>query len=306
MVRFIAVRAAQAVLAIVAASMLVFVLLRLSGDPVARMLPDTAGPEAVATMRAELGLDRPLHEQYLRFAGDALRGDFGDSIRFARPALGLILERVPATLLLGGVAFALTVLFGIPGGVYAAARHGGNWDRLVRLFATLGQAMPTFWLGTLLILLFAVRLRWFPTSGAGGIEHVTLPAVTLGLFGLAGLARMARSSTLEALRAEYVRFARVKGVPERFVLWRHAFPNAALSVLTFSGLLLINLLSGSVIVETVFGWPGVGATMIEAAHARDFPVIQAAAMLLAAAYVAVNFLVDVCYGLLNPRIGGGS
>lgn len=249
-------RVGQALLAIVAALLIVFFLVRLSGDPVMLMVTPDATPDQIDAMRERLGLDGSVIQQFGAFIGHALQGDLGTSLRTHRPASQMVLERLPATLQLGLTAFALTMVVAVPVGVYAAAKQGGRFDRFTRLAMAVAQAVPAFWLGAVLILIFSVNLGWLPTSGRGGWQHMVMPVITLSLFSMAGLARLTRSSVLETLRTEYVKFARVKGASDAKVLWTHAFRNAFLGVLTLAALLLLNTLSGAVIVETLFSWPG--------------------------------------------------
>jgi peptide/nickel transport system permease protein len=240
--------------------------------------------------------------QYWTFISHAVQGDFGKSVRFRRPAMDLILERYGATLELGGLAVLIVIAVALPVGVYAAVRRNSGLDYVARAFAALGQAVPPFWLGLLLVLVFGVMLRLLPTSGRGTPLHVLLPGITLGWFAVAGLMRLTRSSMLDVLGSEYVKLARIKGLPERTVIWKHAFKNAALPVVTFAALLFVALLNGSIIVETVFGWPGLGLLVIEAVDSRDYPIVQAVVMCLSAMYIGVNLVVDVLYAYLNPRI----
>lgn len=302
MQRYIAGRVVQAILLLVVVSIIIFVMARLSGDPLEIMMPPEATQQDLALVRAHLGLDRPWPEQYWIFLRQAVRGDFGRSIRFSRPALDVVLERFPATLELGGLAMLISVLIALPVGVYSAARRGTLLDYVSRGLAALGQAVPPFWLGVVLILVFGVLLRLLPTSGRGTPAHLILPGITLGWFTAAGLMRLTRSSMLDVLGAEYIKLARIKGLPERIVVWKHAFKNAALPVLTFAVLQFITLITGSIIVETVFAWPGVGRLVIEAVQFRDYPIVQTVVLILSALYISANLLVDVLYGYLNPRI----
>jgi len=302
MQRYITGRILQAIASMVFVSAVVFTLVRLSGDPIEIMMPAEATKEDIALMRASLGLDRPWPVQYWMFVSRAARGDFGRSVRFNRPALDVVAERYPATLELGGLAIVIVLLIAIPVGVYSAVRRSGALDYVSRGFAALGQAVPPFWLGLVLILVFGVFLRLLPTSGRGTPAHILLPALTLGWFAAAGLMRLTRSSMLDVLGAEYVKLARIKGLPERRVIWKHAFKNAALPVVTFAALLFVSLLNGSIIVETVFSWPGLGLLVIEAVQFRDYPVVQMVVLLLSAMYILANLLVDVLYAYLNPKI----
>jgi peptide/nickel transport system permease protein len=300
--RYIIGRLIQALVSMLVVSIVVFALVRLSGDPIQIMAPPEASQADIAAMRAHLGLDRPWPVQYWWFATRALQGDFGQSIRFRRPALDLILERYGATLELGGLAVLIVIAVAIPVGVYAAVARGTRLDYTARAFAALGQAVPPFWLGLLLVLIFGVLLHLLPTSGRGTPLHIVLPGITLGWFAVAGLMRLTRSSMLDVLGSEYVKLARIKGLPERRVIWRHAFKNAALPVVTFAALLFVALLNGSIITETVFSWPGLGLLVIEAVDSRDYPIVQGVVLCLSAMYIGVNLLVDVLYAYLNPKI----
>ena len=302
MQRYIVGRLFQSVVSLVVVSVVVFALVRFSGDPIAIMAPPEATQQDIELIRAYLGLDRPWTVQYWRFATRALQGDFGQSIRFRRPAMDLIFERYGATLELGGLAVLIVIVVAIPVGVHAAVRRGTALDYVARGFAALGQAVPPFWLGLLLVLLFGVLLRLLPTSGRGTPLHILLPGITLGWFAVAGLMRLTRSAMLDVLGSEYVKLARIKGLPERQVIWKHAFKNAALPVVTFAALLFVALLNGSIIVETVFSWPGLGLLVIEAVDSRDYPIVQAVVMCLSAMYIGVNLLVDMLYAYLNPKI----
>jgi len=292
--RYVVGRLLQSLVSMVVVSLVVFTLVRLSGDPIQIMAPPEASQADIERMRAYLGLDRPWAVQYWTFISHAVRGDFGTSVRFRRPAMELIAERYGATLELGGLAVLIVIAVALPVGVYAAVRRGTALDYTARALAALGQAVPPFWLGLLLVLVFGVLLRWLPTSGRGTPLHVLLPGITLGWFAVAGLMRLTRSSMLDVLGSEYVKLARIKGLPERTVIWKHAFKNAAL--------LFVALLNGSIIVETVFGWPGLGLLVIEAVDSRDYPIVQAVVMCLSAMYIGVNLLVDVLYAYLNPKI----
>ncbi len=302
MQRFILGRVIQSLVSMFVVSIVVFALVRLSGDPIQIMMPAEASKADIELVRAHLGLDRPWVVQYWRFATQALQGDFGRSVRFRRPALDLVAERYGATLELGGLAVLIVLVVALPVGVYSAVRRGTALDYTARAFAALGQAVPPFWLGLVLVLIFGVLLHWLPTSGRGTPLHVLLPGITLGWFAVAGLMRLTRSSMLDVLGSEYVKLARIKGLPERRVIWRHAFKNAALPVVTFAALLFVALLNGSIIVETVFGWPGLGLLVIEAVDSRDYPIVQTVVLFLSAMYIGVNLLVDVLYAYLNPKI----
>jgi len=302
MQRFIIGRVVQSIASMFVVSVVVFALVRLSGDPIQIMMPAEASKADIELVRAHLGLDRPWTVQYWRFLTQALQGDFGRSVRFRRPALDLVAERYGATLELGGLAVLIVIAVALPVGVYSAVHRGSPLDYAARAFAALGQAVPPFWLGLVLVLIFGVMLHLLPTSGRGTPLHVLLPGITLGWFAVAGLMRLTRSSMLDVLGSEYVKLARIKGLPERRVIWRHAFKNAALPVVTFAALLFVALLNGSIIVETVFGWPGLGLLVIEAVDSRDYPIVQTVVLFLSAMYISVNLLVDILYAYLNPKI----
>jgi len=302
MQRFIIGRVVQSIVSMFVVSVVVFALVRLSGDPIQIMMPAEASKADIELVRAHLGLDRPWTVQYWRFLTQALQGDFGRSVRFRRPALDLVAERYGATLELGGLAVLIVIAVALPVGVYSAVHRGSPLDYAARAFAALGQAVPPFWLGLVLVLIFGVMLHLLPTSGRGTPLHVLLPGITLGWFAVAGLRRLTRSSMLDVLGSEYVKLARIKGLPERRVIWRHAFKNAALPVVTFAALLFVALLNGSIIVETVFGWPGLGLLVIEAVDSRDYPIVQTVVLFLSAMYISVNLLVDILYAYLNPKI----
>ena len=279
-----------------------FVLLHLAGDPLAGLIPPGAGPEVEGQIRTAYGLDRPLPMQYLDFVGRALRGDFGDSWRQGRPALDAVLERLPATLVLTTVATALAVAVGCFLGVLAAARPGSLWDIGARLTALLGQAVPTFWLGTMLILLFAVDLRWLPASGLEGPGSVMLPAVSLAAYPAATLTRLLRVTMIEALGADYIRTARAKGLSRSRILFGHALRNAALPALAFTGVQVGFLLGGAVIVEGVFAYPGIGGLALEAVVARDIPLVEAFVWVVAVMILVVNALSGLLAMLLDSRL----
>jgi peptide/nickel transport system permease protein len=300
--RYIVGRILQSIVSMLVVSVVVFALVRFSGDPIQIMMPAEASKADIELMRVSLGLDRPWPVQYWRFISRVVQGDFGKSVRFRRPALDLIAERYAATLELGGLAVLVVIVVALPVGVYSAVRRGTALDYAARAFAALGQAVPPFWLGLVLVLIFGVLLHWLPTSGRGTPLHVLLPGITLGWFAVAGLMRLTRSSMLDVLGSEYVKLARIKGLPERQVIWKHAFKNAALPVVTFAALLFVALLNGSIIVETVFGWPGLGLLVIEAVDSRDYPIVQAVVLFLSTMYIGVNLIVDILYAYLNPKI----
>lgn len=304
MQRFIMIRIGQALIAVVAVSIIVFSLSHLSGDPLSVLLPmGEVSPEDIDELRAKWGLDKPLITQYGVFMGNALRGDFGDSYAFGgQTAMGMVMSRFPATLLLAGSALLVSIVIGIPLGVITAAKKDSFIDYQGKGLAFLGQAIPSFWLGIMLMWLFSVKLGWLPTSGTGGITHLILPAFTLGLFQVAALLRLIRSSMLDTLDTEYVKEARIKGLPEWKVVWKHALRNALIAPLTYFAIIIGSLFTGAVIVETVFSWPGVGQLAVGAVQGRDFPVLQAVVIVGSAIYIGANFLVDILYAYVDPRI----
>ena len=283
-------------------SLIVFLLARLSGDPLNIMLSEEASKEDYAVAAKHWGLDRPLTEQYLTFLGNALRGDLGQSIRLRRPALELVWERLPATLQLAGAAIFVSLVIAIPIGVLSAVKRDTPLDYVGKVIALVGQSMPSFWLGIVLIWIFAVTLGWLPASGTGSFQHFILPAVALGWYQVAAVMRLVRSAMLDVLDSEYVKLARIKGVAERGVVWKHCLRNAAIPPLTYIGFIVAVLLTGSIVIETVFAWPGIGLLAIDAVRYRDFPVVQTVVLLYAAKYVIINLLVDVAYVYVDPRI----
>jgi peptide/nickel transport system permease protein len=302
MIGYLLKRIVHAIAVLVGVVSVTFVLLHLAGDPLAGLIPPGASPEVTAQIRHAYGLDRPLPEQYVDFATRALRGDFGDSWRQGRPALAAVLERLPATVALTAVATALAVAVGGLLGVTAAARPGSLWDGLARLAALLGQALPAFWLGTMLILIFAVDLRWVPSSGLTGPAAVVLPALSLAAYPAATLTRLLRASMLETLGADYIRTARAKGLPSFRILVSHALRNAGLPALAFTGLQAGFLLGGAVIVENVFAYPGIGALALYAVATRDIPLVSAFVWVVAVLILLINTSTDLVSALLDPRL----
>jgi peptide/nickel transport system permease protein len=286
-------------------ALLTFLLLHLvPGDPVEAMLGESATPADRAALRAELGLDAPLPFQLARYAAALVRLDLGQSLVSRRPVGELIAERFPATLQLAAAALGLAIAVAVPLGVLAARRRGGSADQAAMGLALLGMSVPTFWLGPLLMLVFAVWLGWTPISGREGIDSLILPAATLGTGMAAVLARMTRASLLETLGEDYIRTARAKGLSEARVVWRHGLRNAALPVVTVLGMQLGALLGGAVITETVFSWPGIGSLLVESIQRRDYPVVQGCVLLVSVTYVLVNTATDALYAWLDPRVRG--
>lgn len=280
----------------------VFIVLRVSGGPAQIMLSDEAAPAAIEAFRERWGLDRSYAEQYLTYLGAMLQGDFGDSFRDGRPALQVVLERIPATLQLGVTALLITLVLGIPAGIIAAL-HRGKWiDHAAMSFTIFGQSVPNFFLGIILILVFSMTLRWLPSSGTGSIWHLLMPALTLSTAAAATVARFTRSSMLDVLHQPFMRTARAKGIPYDRRVLRHALPNAAIPVVTVVGMRIGGLIGGAVTIETVFAWPGAGMLLVNAVNQRDLAVVQAVVLLVAFTMVVVNLIVDLTYGWLDPRI----
>jgi peptide/nickel transport system permease protein len=302
MLRFILRRAGNGLISVVGASLVIFMISRLSGDPTALLMPPDAPPQAIEAMRTALGLDRPLWTQYLIFASNALVGDFGTSYRWQQPALTLVLDRLPATIELAVAALLFSVSLAVPLGILSAVYRGGWIDRIGRIVAMLGQAMPNFWVGLMLILVFAVGLGWLPAFGRGGIENLILPAIALGWYPVAAQTRIVRSGMLDVLESDYIRLSRALGTPERLIVWKYAFRNAAVPLLTMLGVYFAAMLGGAFIVEVIFAWPGIGRMVVEAVFARDFPVVQAGVLFSSVLFVLSSLLVDISYGLVDPRI----
>lgn len=282
-----------------------FIVLRTSGDPVVALLGPDALPNEVEQFRSQWRLDRPLPEQYVAYIGNLLSGDFGKSYQDGRMVLAIIGERLPNTLLLGGFAYLVALLIGIPAGIMAAVNRGGAIDRLVMALAVCGFALPNFFLGILLILLFSLQLRWLPSAGMGTFWHLVMPSITLGVYVAGTLARFTRSAMLEVLERPYMRTAAAKGVPFIGRVLRHALPNAAIPVITIIGLNLGALVGGSIVVETVFGWPGIGRLLVTAVASRDLALVQGLVLVAAAFMILANLLVDLAYGVIDPRLRAG-
>ena len=296
-------RLVLAVLTFWAVSTIVWGLLYLTGDPVAILLAGTpAGQADVEQLRRALGFDRPLPIQYLHFLSGAVQGDLGNSLRSGESALLLVSRRIGFTVQLALLAMTLALAVSIPVGIVSATRRGSLTDRTLMLLTMVGQSMPIFWVGLLMIAVFAVELRWFPAGGAGGIKYLILPAATLALYPMARIARLVRSSLVDVLNQDYILAARARGLREALVVGKHALKNAALPVVTIVALQFGYMLGGAVITETIFGWPGIGLFTVTAIHERDFPVVQATVVLASGMFIALNFLVDLLYGWLDPRI----
>ena len=302
MKKFILKRLGYACVSLFVLSLTIFLFVRITGDPTTLLVEPGASKADIDALKSQLGLDRPIWVQYVSFMSSVLQGDFGRSFYYRTPVLELYMSRLPNSLLLGLVAMAFSLLIGIPSGILAAVRVNGFWDGAGKIFALLGLSMPQFWVGLLMILLFSVYLGWLPSSGSGTPWHVLMPAFALGWYFAAAHMRLTRSSMLEVLGSEYVKLARLKGLPEALVICKHAFKNALIPVLTLAGINLVLMINVSIVVETVFAWPGVGRLFYEGIAFRDFPVVQASVILSGGMIVAVNLVVDVLYAWIDPRI----
>jgi ABC-type dipeptide/oligopeptide/nickel transport system permease component len=302
MQRYIVMRFLQSLLALVILSVLIFLLARATGDPLMLILPMQASEEDYANARHILGLDKPLPVQYGMFIAKALRGDFGTSLRARKPVKELLLERLPNSVKLAGFSLLVSLAVAFPLGVVAAVKKGTGIDTAANVIAVLGQSLPAFWVGILLIELVAGRWQILPAGGTGGFSHYILPGFTLGWFVVAGMMRLLRSSMLDVLDSEFIKMARVKGVPERWVVWKHALRNALIPVVTFGAIYFAIIVTTAIVVETVFAWPGMGRLTYEAITSRDFPVIQAVVLTTAVIVIVVNLGVDILYAYLDPRI----
>ena len=303
MQRYVVVRLFQAFLSLIAVTIIVFLLGRLTGNPLDVLLPLEAEEADYIRVEKVWGLDKPITTQYLIFMKNAARGNFGESIKWrGNSAMGLVIDRLPATAILALVSLAVATLIAIPIGVFSAVRRGTVFDFGGKTIALFGQSLPPFWLGIVLMWIFAVELDWLPTSGKEGVKSIILPAIAIGWAQVAALMRLVRSSMLDVLESEYVKLARIKGVTENKVIWKHCLRNAGIAPLTYFGLILAGLMVGSVSMEAVFSWPGVGLLAIDAVKARDFQVLQAVVIVFSGIYIAANLAVDIAYAYLDPRI----
>jgi len=302
MTKYIGKRFLQSIIAIWGITLIVFLVLNVAGDPITLMLPPTASFEEMEALRQKLGYNDPLIVQYWRFLSNALRGDFGQSYNYNEPALSVVLERVPATVTLAVTAFIISLLIGIPTGILSAVKRNSVLDTMIRSFALLGQCVPAFWLGIMLMLFFSVKLKWLPTSGFQSWNALILPSLTLGLFSAATITRMLRSNMIEIMGKEYIDTARAKGLQNTIVIMKHAFKNALSTILTVMGLQIAGLLGGAVITETVFAWPGIGRLLVQSINNSDFMVVEVIVIIMATSFVVVNFIVDILYCIINPRI----
>ena len=302
MLKLVVNRLIWGVVVVLLISVVIFGLSRAAGDPRNIYLDEYATPEAWDAWGVRMGLNRPLVVQYAVWLGQVLRGDFGQSLFYDVPSSRLVAERLPNTLQLGAVAFLVSILIGIPLGIVSAVARGSFVDYLARGFALLGQALPVFWIGLMMILIFAAQLQWLPSSRKEGWDHFIMPAIALGWLPAAGLLRITRGAMLNILDSEYVKLARAKGVSRVRIVWVHAFRNAIIAPLTLAALILAAFLTGTVVVETVFAWPGVGRLAVQSIKNNDFPVLSAIVLMFAGFYIFVNLIVDVLYARLDPRI----
>jgi peptide/nickel transport system permease protein len=299
-------RVLYSIVSLILLSMMIFCMVRITGDPAVLMAEPGAKEEDLQAIRHEFGLDKPLVVQYYLFVKSMLRGDFGKSIYYRIPALDLYIQRFPASLLLAAVAMTLSLMIGIPVGIFSAVRINTWFDNFGKIFAILGLSLPSFWVGLMLILTLSVYLNWLPSSGADGWKHLIMPAFSLGWVFTAAHMRLARSAMLEVLGSEYIKLARIKGLSERLVIAKHAFKNAVIPVLTLAGINLVLMVNVAVVVETVFAWPGVGRLLYEGISFRDFPVVQTTVLMGGVMFVGVNLLVDILYAYIDPRIRYGN
>ena len=303
---FVLRRAGYALVSLFLLSLTIFLFVRVTGDPAALLVEPGASPGDVAAIHHKFGLDRPLWVQYAWFMAALLRGDLGQSFYYQTPVMGLYLSRLPYSLELAAVAMLFSLSIGVPAGILAAVNVGGFWDNAGKLFTLLGLSLPAFWIGLLMILLFSVYLGWLPSSGAGTPWHLVMPSLALGWYFAAAHMRLTRSSMLEVLGSEYIKLARIKGLPQTLVIGKHAFKNALIPVLTLAGINLVLMVNVAVVVETVFAWPGIGRLLYEGITFRDFPVVQGVVIMGGAMIVIVNLLIDIVYAVIDPRIRLGS
>ena len=302
MKQFVIRRIGYCVLSLFLLSLTIFFFVRVTGDPATLLVEPGASPADIAAIHHQFGLDRPLIVQYALFMGSVLTGDLGQSFYYRTPVLELYWSRLPNSVMLATAAMAFSLLIGIPSGILASVRVGRFWDNAGKVFALLGLSLPSFWVGLVMILIFSVYLGWLPSSGSGTPLHLIMPAFALGWYFAASHMRLTRSSMLEVLGSEYVKLARLKGLPQSLVIAKHAFKNALIPVLTLAGINFVIMISVAVVVETVFAWPGVGRLLYEGIAFRDFPVVQGTVLMLGAMTVIVNLVVDVLYAVIDPRI----
>lgn len=300
--RFILVRLLQTLVALVGIAMLIFGLVRISGDPAMMLATATSTAEDIANIRKNLGLDKSIPEQFVIFASDVVRGDLGTSLFKKKPVTGMIAEVLPNSIKLGLPSFIVGMTLALLLGVLGATRRDTAMDNGVKFLAILGQALPGFWVAIVAVYFFSVKWKLLPTSGMGGIEFYILPVSTMAFFLLPGMMRLVRSSMLDVLDSEYIKLARIKGLPERVVIWKHALRNALIAPLTVAGMLLAGIITGAVIIETVFSWPGVGRLLVDSVIGRDFPLVQGITLMVAVVVLGINLLVDILYAYVDPQI----
>jgi len=302
MARFVLIRVLQSIIALIGIMVLVFLLLRVSGDPVTLIRSPNMSEEQVQAIYHQMGLDKPLPQQFWLYLSELARGDLGTSLVKQRPVSEMIGDALPNTLKLGIPSFIIGMSLAFLLGMLAATRRDSIWDQGIKFLAVLGQALPGFWVAIMAILIFYQNLRWFPVGGMSTPAHYVLPVATMVFFMLPGMMRLVRSSMLDVLDTEYIKLARIKGLPERTVIWKHALRNALISPLTILGMLFAGIISGAVITEQIFNWPGMGRLAIEAVFGRDFPVVQAIVLIVAVMVMAMNLLVDIAYAYIDPQI----
>jgi len=302
MTRFIIIRLLQAFVALIGIAVMVFFLVRASGDPMSLLANPNMSPEQYSAIKERLGLDKSWSEQFLIYMKDISQGDLGESLVKERRVIDMIKESLPNTLRLIIPSFFIAMLLAFILGIMAATYRDSLWDNGVKFLAVLGQALPGFWVGIMAVLIFSVHLRWLPVAGMSTLANYVLPVGTMVFFILPGMMRLVRSSMLDVLDSEYIKMARIKGLPERLVIWKHALRNAVITPLTVAGMIFVMLITGAVITETIFNWPGMGRLLIEGTFARDFPVVQAITVVTAVFVLGINVLVDISYAYIDPQI----
>lgn len=302
MAKYISKRLLQAIFVLLGVSLVAFIILHLSGDPLSLLISSGATPEQEAAIRTKMGLDDPLYIQYFRFLAQILHGDFGESLYYKQSTLLLIMNRLPATIQLTFAGILVATVIGIPLGIIAATKKGSVVDSVVRIIAICGQAIPSFWLGLMMILIFSVKLKWLPTSGRGTFAQMIMPAITVGLFSMASVCRLTRSTMIETLKTDYIRTAKAKGLHKARIIVVHALRNSLLPVVTTIGMEIGHLLGGTLLTETIFSWPGIGSLAVQAITNRDYPLVQTAVLITAFMFVIVNLIVDLLYAVIDPRI----
>ena len=302
MAKYISKRLLQAIFVLLGVSLVAFIILHLSGDPLSLLISSGATPEQEAAIRTKMGLDDPLYIQYFRFLAQILHGDFGESLYYKQSTLSLIMNRLPATIQLTFAGMLVAIVIGIPLGIIAATKKDSVVDSVVRIIAICGQAIPSFWLGLMMILIFSVKLKWLPTSGRGTFAQMIMPAITVGLFSMASVCRLTRSTMIETLKTDYIRTAKAKGLHKARIIVVHALRNSLLPVVTTIGMEIGHLLGGTLLTETIFSWPGIGSLVVQAITNRDYPLVQTAVLITAFMFVIVNLIVDLLYAVIDPRI----